>query len=190
MLHLATDVARSHATLHAASFGLRQSAFPRVFHPADHTCEALPATAKALYLLSPLGLWKIKCQFILFVTNVAAESGEIGRACLANHSLLVFARKVHAVPIKDSVAFITDVNILLPPPFARRAHLRLVASQRSTTARAASGTVATYRLSTTIDATNTSNRTARQNAMCVHQVVECSGSIVIEVLGNEGCARE
>ena len=68
---------------------------------------------------------------------------KIGRACLADHSLVVFACKVHAVPIEDSVAFIADVYILLPPPFACRAHLRLVASQRSTTARAASGTVAT-----------------------------------------------
>ena len=143
MLHLATDVARSHATLHAASFGLRQSAFPRVFHPANHTCEALPAATKALHLLSPLGLWKIECQFILFVTDVAAKSGEIGRACFADHSFLMFACKVHAVPIEDSMAFIADVHILLPPPFACRAHLRLVASQRSTTARAASGTVAT-----------------------------------------------
>jgi hypothetical protein len=44
-------------------------------HPTNHTCEALPATTKALHLLVSLGLWKIERQFIFYVTEVAAISG-------------------------------------------------------------------------------------------------------------------
>ena len=51
------------------------------------------------------------------MADVAAIPGEVGRACPADHLVFVFACKVHAVPIKDVVAFVADVCLLKPPHF-------------------------------------------------------------------------
>jgi hypothetical protein len=182
MLFLSADAARLHTTLHAASFALRQTAFACVLRPTNHTCEALPATTKALHLLVSLGLWKIERQFILCVTEVAAISGEVGRACLTDHLVSVFAREVHAMPRGDSVAFVADVHLLVPPPFAGVADLYIFTSQRPPTLSTAQSSIGTQRLRESITAPYTSNRAASQNAMRVHFIVQPSSRVNSDLL--------
>ena len=85
------------------------------------------------------------------------------------------------MPLEDSVAFVADVHLLVPPPFAGVADLSLVTSQRSPTRSTAESSIGTQRLRVSIAAPYTSNRADSQNAMRVYFIVQRSARVYIDL---------